>query len=232
VTDQNVEVKAWEERLECKKKLSKPWKIPSSILLKYHHKHSHEKENRPTTFTLTTAKHCTMTKAIDFHKLPISAHSIRNLKLLILSEIVTIQRFTPSALLAQEEIRFAASCVVSHDHGGGVVTQREVMSTFLAACNLLVRDGNIIISAADLDKEEVTFIVVGEWNLGSTIRGIAKRDGKVIVRELWRKVMSWGRGWEGTTKGVIGSVVEEVLRDIEGEEWVESKAGVWTRIDD
>ena len=107
------------------------------------------------------------------------------------------------------------------------------MSTLLAACNLLVRDGNIIRSDATTESDkETTYIVVGKWNLTTTIKSVARRDGKIVVRELWRKIMSWGRGWEGTTKGVIGSVVEEVLMEIEGEEWVESKAGTWTRIDE
>jgi len=43
--------------------------------------------------------------------------------------------------------------------------------------------------------------------------------------------MSWGSGWEGTTKGVVGVVVEEVLGGIEEEDWVESKSGVWTRLE-
>ena len=77
-----------------------------------------------------------------------------------------------------------------------------------------------------------TVIVVGKWNLGATIKSVAKRDGKVVVRELWKKIMSWGSGWEGTTKGVVGIVVEEVLGGIVGEQWVESKSGVWTRLEE
>lgn len=127
-------------------------------------------------------------------------------------------------------MHFAASCVATHDHAGAV-TERQVMTTFVAACSLLVRDGNILVAGSD-SSDEVTFIVVGKWNLGATIRGIAKRDGKVVVRELWQKIMGWGMGWVGATKGVIGSVVEEVLMDIEGEEWIESRPGVWTRIDE
>ena len=225
--DQNVEVKAWEERLEYKKKLSKAWKIPSSILSKYY-KHSHGKENHPTN----DPKKVKTMGAVDFRRLPVSAHSVRNLKLLILTEITALKRFTPSELLAREDLHLAARCVAIHDHRGAI-TEREVNATFLAACNLLVRDGNIIVVDSDTScSDEVTFIVVGKWNLGTMIRGVASRDGRVVVRELWQKIMAWGSGWQGTTKGVIGSIVEEVLMDLKGEEWVESKAGVWTRIDD
>jgi hypothetical protein len=113
----------------------------------------------------------------------------------------------------------------------------------LAALNLLLRDGNIIVPRFHQQINEYikqdappatadeTFVVVGTWNLGSTVKSVAKRDGKVEVRDLWRKVMSWGSGWEATTKGVIGVVVEEVLTRIEGQEWVESKPGVWTKLD-
>ena len=107
----------------------------------------------------------------------------------------------------------------------------KVKSILLGALNLLLRDGNIILPKKSSIGLNETFIVVGKWNLGSTIKSVAKRDGKVVVKELWKKIMSWGSGWEGTTKGVVGDIVEEVLCGIEGEEWVESKSGVWTRLE-
>ena len=121
----------------------------------------------------------------------------------------------------------------------------------LAALNLLARDGNIILPRSDADVKpqqdindldllefheapvlpESTFVVVGKWNLASTIKGIAKRERKIVVRDLWKQICNWGNGWEGTTKGVIASVVEEVLLELRGQEWVETRPGVWGRLD-
>jgi hypothetical protein len=139
-----------------------------------------------------------------------------------------------------EEIHYASKCVARHDLPKGI-TERDVTNTLLAALSLLLRDGNIIIPKVDQKQTncikaaststEETFIVVGKWNLSSTIKSIAKRDKRIVVRDVWKKVVSWGSGWEGTTKGVIGVVVEEVLTSIEGHEWAETKSGVWTRLD-
>jgi hypothetical protein len=234
VEDQNVEVKAWQDRLEFKKTLSKPWKLPSSILSKHHkpptgRKDRGGKENRPVKKEDTVAIQ-KKTAVIDFRNLPLSAHSIRNLKLLLLTEIAPLQRFKPSDMLSRPDIHYAATCVATHDNSHAI-TEREVQNTLVAACHLLVRDGNIIVPRGEGFTEENVYVVVGKWNLGGTIRAVAKREGRVVVREVWVKVMGWGRGWEGTTKGVVGTVVEDVLRDLEGEEWVETKAGHWTRID-
>lgn len=237
VTDQNVETKAWEERVLFKRDvLSKPWRLPSSILLEHH---------KPITETKTIATEVSVDRKpevckIDFQTLPPYAHSIRNLKLLLLSHVNTLQRFTPAELLALEEIHYASMCVARHDLPKGI-TERDVTNILLATLNLLLRDGNIIIPKASQNTTcinasstmsiEETFVVVGRWNLSSTIKSIAKRDGKIVVRDVWKKIVSWGNGWEGTTKGVIGVVVEEVLTGIEGQEWAETKAGVWTRLD-
>ena len=222
--DQNVETTAWEERVSFKRTiLSKPWKLPSSIRSKHHHPNHKPSSNNLSTET-GPDKTKPKVKPLDFKTLPLAAHSIRNLKLLILSHINTLRHFTPSELLALENIHFAATCVANHDIRKAI-TERDVSNTLRGAINLLLRDGNII------PKQEETFMVVGEWNLGPTIKSIAKRDGKVIVRELWKKIVEWRNGWEGITKGVVGMVVEDVLTGIEGEEWVESKPGVWTRLD-
>jgi hypothetical protein len=232
VTDQNVETQAWEDRVSFKRTvLSKPWKLPPSILSKHHNP-------KPITTDTSIRTQPKNTKpkvqSIDFKTLPLSAHSTRYLKLLILSHINTLQRFTPAELLALENIHFAATCVANHDFPKGV-TERIVTSIFLGTINLLLRDGNIIlpkqqsINGNNKSLDE-TFIVVGRWNLGSTIKSVAKRDGKVIVRELWKKIVAWGNGWEGITKGVVGGVVEEVLTSINGEEWIETKSGIWTRL--
>lgn len=233
VTDQNVETQAWEDRISFKRTvLSKPWKLPTSILSKHHN----PKPTMTDTSTVTQPKNTKpKVKSIDFKTLPLSAHSIRCLKLLILSHITTLQRFTPAELFALEDIHFAATCVANHDFPKGI-TERTVTSILFGAINLLLRDGNIILPKQQFTNGnkslEETFIVVGKWNLGATIKSVAKRDGKVIVRELWKKIVSWGNGWEGTTKGVVGVVVEEVLSSINGEEWVESKPGIWTRLDE
>jgi hypothetical protein len=236
VTDQNIETKAWEERVAFKRSvLSKSWKIPSSILSK--RRKPMAPSDLPNKDLPTKTK--PETKSVDFRNLPRAAHSIRNLKLQILPHINTLQRFTAADLLTQEDIQFAATCVANHDFPKGI-TGRNVAATLLAALNLLLRDGNIIIprskqhhtgidvmaSSTSIDE---TFIVVGKWNLGSTIKSAAK-DGKIVVKDLWRKIVNWGNGWEGTTKGVIGVVVEEVLTEVEDEEWIESKSGVWTRL--
>ena len=236
VTDQNVETKAWEERVEFKKKvLSKPWKLPSSVLSK-HHNHGSVTDGHSTNVARPKLK------PIDFHTLPASAHSIRNLKLLVLTHITTLRQFTPADLLAEENIYYATSCVATQNFKSEP-TKREVTATLLSALKLLLDDGNIIIPSTKprqegtdiriqpIATEKSKFTVIGKWNLASTIKSVAKKDGKVIVRELWKKIMSWGRGWEGTTKGVIAGVVEEVLTGIEGEEWVEMKPGVWARLD-
>lgn len=229
VTDQNVETKAWEERVSFKRAtLSTPWKLPTSILSKYHQKPlAITSTNIPVENIPPITKANPKSKTIDFKTLPLAAHSVRNLKLLILSHINTLQKFTPTELLELENIHFAATCVANHDFPKGI-TERDVKSILLGAINLLLRDGNII----KQQTIEETYIVVGKWNLGSTIKSVAKRDGKIIVRALWKKILSWGNGWEGITKGVVGGVVEEVLCGIEGEEWVESKTGVWTRLDE
>lgn len=236
VTDQNIETKAWEERVAFKQSvLSKPWRIPSSILSKHHNSTIHS-DTQDKGLSIRTKPEA---KKIDFRNLPRAAHSVRNLKLLILPHITPLRRFTPSDLLAQENIHFAATCVANHDFPKGI-SKRDVATTLLAALNLLLRDGNIIIPqskeqhmdievmASSTSVHEI-FVVVGKWNLGSTIKSVAK-DGKVVVKELWKKIVNWGNGWEGTTKGVIGVIVEEVLTGIEGEEWIESKSGVWTRL--
>lgn len=237
VTDQNVETKAWEERIEFKKKvLSRPWKLSSSILSK-HHKHGAVTDGRKKRIEKPKPK------PIDFHTLPVSAHSIRNLKLLVLTHITTLRQFTPSDLLAEENIRYATSCVATENFKSEP-TEREVTAILLSALTLLLNDGNLIIPSPKATHEDAdfrfqttvateksTFIVVGKWNLGGTIKSAAKKEGKVIVRDLWKKITSWGRGWEGTTKGVVAGIIEDVLMEIEGEEWVETKSGIWTRLD-
>jgi hypothetical protein len=217
--------------------LSKPWKLPATKISKHHSKPT--KENVIAT---EPEKSKPNNSIIDFNTLPPYAHSIRNLKLLVLSHINTLQRFTPAELLSLDHIHNAATCVARRDIAKQI-TERDVTNMLLAALNLLLRDGNIIIPRShqqinEYIKQEAppattdeTFVVVGTWNLGSTVKSVAKRDGKVTVRDLWRKVMSWGSGWEATTKGVIGVVVEDVLTRIEGQEWVESKPGVWTKLD-
>jgi hypothetical protein len=243
VEDQNVEVAAWEERVSYKRStLSKPWKLPPAILSKHHN--PKPTKNHSTTSLPPSPVKKTKIDLIktDFMSLPKQAHSIRNLKLLLLSHINSLQRFTPTELLSLEYIHDAAQCVAQNDIPKDI-TERDVTNILLAALNLLLRDGNIInpqsrpqvnefIKAEILPAtEEETFIVVGSWNLGSTVKSVAKKDGRVNVRDLWTKIMSWGSGWEGTTKGVIGVVVEEVLLGIEGQEWIESKPGLWTRLD-
>lgn len=232
-----METKAWEERVLFKRTiLSKPWRLPSSVLSKHHKPNS---DAKPLATEVTVDKKPEVRK-IDFQTLPPYAHSIRNLKLFLLSHVNTLQRFTPAELLALEEIHYASTCVARHDLPKGI-TERDVTNILLATLNLLLRDGNIIIpkvnqnttctnADSSLSTEE-TFVVVGRWNLSSTIKSMAKRDGRIVVRDVWKKVVSWGNGWEGTTKGVIGVVVEEVLTGLEGEEWTEMKAGVWTRLD-
>jgi hypothetical protein len=225
LTDQNVELQAWKERVAFKRStLSKPWKLPPSILSK----HYNHKPLNPIA-TGIPSKINLKPKPIDFKTLPLAAHSLRNLKLLILSHINTLSRFTPAELLSLENIHFATTCVANHDFPRNA-TEREIKSILLGALDLLLRDGNIILPKMSSIGLNETFIVVGKWNLGSTIKSVAKRDRKVVVRELWQKIISWGSGWEGTTKGVVGDIVEEVLGGIQGEEWVESKSGVWTRL--
>jgi len=140
-----------------------------------------------------------------------------------------------------EHLHYAASCVARRN-SNQIASEREVANTLLGALNLLLSDGNIIIPHSKHEISDIaiqpfvtstqeSFIVVGKWNLSSTIKAVAKRDGKVVVRDLWKRVCDWGNGWEGTTKGVVGVVIEEVLSGIEGQEWIEGKSGVWTRLD-
>jgi len=237
VTDQNVETKAWEERIEFKKKvLSKPWKLPAAIFSKNH-------THGPVTDKSSKRVEKPKPKPLDFHTLPTSAHSIRNLKLLVLTHITTLRQFTVADLLADENIRYATSCVAT-ENLKSEPSKGELTATLLSALTLLLNDGNLIIpTTAPVDedvpirfqtiaKEKSTFIVVGKWNLGGTIKSMAKKDGKVVVREVWKKVTGWGRGWEGTTKGVVAGIVEDVLTEMEREDWCETKSGVWTRIDE
>jgi len=240
VTDQNVEIRAWEERIEFKRTvLSKPWKLPSSIVVSGRPR----QVSNDMQVTLEPEKEAKRKpkpalRTIDFNNLPLAHHSIRNLKLLLLSHIKTLRRFTPKELFAIEHIQHAATCVTKHDQPKGY-TDRDVTNNLLAALDLLLRDGNIIKSKpvqkenqVPLDSEmEYSYVVVGTWNLSTTIKSVAKRDNKVIVRDIWKKVESWGNGWETTTKGVVGAVVEEVLLGLQGQEWTESKPGVWIRVD-
>src|SRR5437762_8437984 len=140
VTDQNVETQAWQERVQFKRSiLSKPWKLSTSILSKHY---NHKQPNPASTDVPSEIK--PKPKPIDFKTLPLAAHSVRDLKLLILSHINTIPRFTPADLLALENIHFAATCVANHDFPKGT-TEREVTSILLGALHLLLRDGNIIL---------------------------------------------------------------------------------------
>ena len=237
LTDQNAETKAWDERVAYKRwVLSKPWLLPPSIWAKS----LRLKESTPSETTLTTEEkpvETRATKQIDFKTLPQYAHSIRNLKLLLLSHIKDLQRFTATDLLALADINYSATCVARHDLPKGF-TERDVTNTLLAALNLLLRDGNIIVPKSKTKEDgvtmsasmEETFIVVGTWNLASTIKSAANRNKTIIVRDIWRKVVSWGNGWEGTTKGVIGVVIEDVLMGLEGQDWVESRPGVWSKL--
>jgi hypothetical protein len=144
----------------------------------------------------------------------------------------------PTDLLAVDDIHYSAACVARHDLPKAF-TERDVTNTLLAALNLLLQDGNIIVPKSRTKKDglgmsasmEETFVVVGTWNLASTIKSAANQNRTVVVRDIWKKVVSWGNGWDGTTKGVIGVVVEDVLMGLEGQEWVESRPGVWTRLD-
>jgi len=183
---------------------------------------------------------------IDFRKLPYNSHSSRNLKLLVLSHLNRLRRFTAGQLLEMEDIKYGATCVATRNlklrtnaEGEVIVKERDIISTLVGALNLLVRDGNIITSASKRDNNldpsqdaQRAFIVVGKWNLGSTINTIAKTEGKVVIKEVWEKVKDWGNGWEGTSKGVIEEIVEQVMIGIEGQEWLESEPGVWTKLDD
>lgn len=267
VTDQNVETKAWKERLAFKHTiLSKPWILPPSVVQKINSTQQSSNTSKPRSLlaskddsinipislkhkksTLTSTR---VANKIDFESLPTAAHSIRNLKLLILEHITPLQRFTPADLISEDHIHYAATCVARHDFQNHI-TERRVQSMILAALNLLARDGNIILPRSDADVKpqqdindldllefheapvlpESTFVVVGKWNLASTIKGIAKRERKIVVRDLWKQICNWGNGWEGTTKGVIASVVEEVLLELRGQEWVETRPGVWGRLD-
>ena len=123
VTDQNVETQAWEERVAFKRStLSKPWKLPPSILSKHH---NHKPSNPTATDIPSKIKPKPKPKrSIDFKTLPLAAHSVRNLKLLILSHINTLPRFTPAELLSLETIHFAATCVANHDFARDA-TERE-----------------------------------------------------------------------------------------------------------
>jgi hypothetical protein len=236
VTDQNVESKAWEERVRLKRTvLSKPWKLSSTILSEYHKKRTPKlpEPSKDTNFDSkpTILHHTTPPKPnpLDFTTLPPYLHSIRNLKLFLLSKLKSFQTFTLPTLLSSPEILHAATCVTRNDTRG-TFSERDIRNTLQSTVLLLLGDGNVILSPLR-DADEQKYITVGPWNLGATVRGIAKREGKVVVRDIWRKVGLWGNGWAGVTKGVIGSVVEEVLTTWEGQEWVESKAGVWTRLD-
>jgi hypothetical protein len=235
ITDQNIETKAWQERVELKRSvLSRPWKLPPSSLAQYHtakrSNSSAESAINPVQHTDKMA-HKSTTQKLDFTTLPPYAHSIRNLKLLLLSHIKTLQRFTLRELLSTDHLHYAATCVVRHEQPEGF-TDRDVQNTLLAAITLLLGDGNLIHPHPNgTSEEDDVYVVVGSWNLASTIKSIAKRDGKVIARDVWKKVVSWGNGWEGTTKGVIGTVIEEVLLALHGQEWVENKSGVWTKLD-
>lgn len=236
--DQNVEIKAWEERISFKRTtLSKPWKLPPTVFAE-HHKQKAKKNHLSSSERKAESP---AKKQIDFKTLPLAAHSIRSLKILILSYLSTLHRFTPADLMAVDHIHHAASCVARRGSKSSV-TEREVAKNVLTALDLLLKDGNIIIPhpkdiSSDISirrfgpSTEEPFIVVGKWNLSSTITAVAKRDGKVVVREVWKKIVNWGNGWEGTSKGVVGGIVEEVLTGLEGQEWAESKAGVWTRLD-
>jgi hypothetical protein len=238
-----VETKAWEERVSYKRSiLSKPWKLPNSLLSKNHSTTAPNNTSISHNALKETPKPSKKeNRTIDFNTLPLAGHSVRNLKLLVLSHIKNLQRFTPADLLALENIHYATTCVARHDLPKEI-TERDVASMLLATLNLLLRDGNIIISRSNsqsselnipllLSSTEDTLIVVGKWNLSTTIKAVAKRDGKVVVRDLWNTICSWGNGWEGTTKNIIGDVVEEVLLGLKGQEWVEKKSGVWTRLD-
>lgn len=217
--------------------LSKPWVLPSSMLANSL-RHKDPLPTEPTSAMEQQFVEKKSTRHIDFRTLPQYAHSIRNLKLLLLSHIRDLQRFTPTDLFAVEDIQYASVCVARHDLPKGF-TERDVTNTLLAALNLLLRDGNIIIPKLRTKKDEITmsaameetFIVVGTWNLASMIKSAANKSGTVVVRDVWKKVVGWGNGWDGTTKGVIGVVVEDVLMGMEGQEWVESRSGVWTRLD-
>jgi len=215
--------------------LAKPWILPSSI---YARNRGHKKSPPAETVLLVEKEEeKSLIQHIDFKKLPPYAHSIRNLKLLLLSHIKDLQRFSPVDLLTVDEINYAVTCVARHDLPKGF-TERDVTNVLLAALNLLLRDGNIIVPKSTADKNgktcvavEETFIVVGTWNLAATIKSAAKRTGVVVVRDIWKKIVSWGNGWDGTTKGVIGVVVEDVLNRMVGEEWMETRPGVWKKVD-
>ena len=215
--------------------LAKPWILPSSISAR---NRGHKKSPPADTVSLVEQpEEKSGTKQIDFKRLPPYAHSIRNFKLLLLSHIKGLQRFSPVDLLTVDEIHYAATCVARHDLPKGF-TERDVTNVLLAALNLLLQDGNIIVPKSTAPKDgktcvavEETFIVVGTWNLTSTIKSVANRTGVVVVRDIWKKIVSWGNGWDGTTRGVIGVVVEDVLNALEGQEWVESRPGVWTKVD-
>ena len=241
VTDQNFEVKSWQDRIEFKRSvLSRPWKLPTSVLSQQHpRKPSNDISIRQESKDEAPSNAKAVLRKIDFTNLPLAAHSIRNLKLLLLSHIKSLQRFTPNDLFALEHIQHAATCVARRDQPRGF-TDRDATNTLLATLNLLLRDGNIIISRPNLKDGANTkiqssmdemYIVVGTWNLSTTVKAIAKKENKLIVRDVWKKITAWGNGWETTTKGVVGVVVEEVLLGLQGQEWVESKSGVWTRVD-
>jgi hypothetical protein len=240
IVDQNMEIKAWQERIEFKQTvLSRPWKLPSVSVKEAPHCFSNDVQITEESKREKATKAKVALRKIDFNNLPLAAHSIRNLKLLLLSQIKSLQRFTPKDLFGSEDIRYAAICVTRHDQPKGH-TDRDVINTLLAALNLLLRDGNIVQTKQTMQKEsydlgepelENMYIVVGTWNLSTTIKSIAKRENKILVRDVWRKVTSWGNGWETTTKGVIAVVVEEVLMGLQGQEWREGNSGVWTRVD-
>lgn len=246
MTDQNIEIKAWEERIEYKRStLSKPWKLPSSILAKHRRKEVEPVKSGPTPCAIPKKEKPQPVK-IDFHQLSYDLHSSRNLKLLVLSHLNSLRRFTAGQLLEMEDIKYGATCVAirnlklrTNSEGEVIVKDRDIASTLVGALNLLVRDGNLITSASKWNENfdpsrdaQRAFIVVGKWNLGSTIRTIARNEGKVVIKEVWEKVKGWGNGWEGTSKGVIEEIVEQVMTGIEGQEWLESEPGIWTTLDD
>ena len=92
-------------------------------------------------------------------------------------------------------------------------TIQKALRALLEEGRIIRLDGNgshkvFVRAVPDLEAE---YLLVGEWNLGHTIRAEAKSSGQVDVTSLWLRIQSWRNGWETITKQIVGETVREVL---------------------
>ena len=103
------------------------------------------------------------------------------------------------------------------------VSDEAALKTIQKALRALLEEGRIIrlevngtrkvfVRALETVPDfEAEYLLVGDWNLGHTIRAEAKRNGQVDVTTLWLRIQSWRNGWETITRHVVDETVRGVL---------------------